>query len=42
MGFAIAAPTRLKKARGRFPGAGSKFCDDETMQVICPTGQELF
>jgi hypothetical protein len=24
------------------PGAGSKFCDDEFMPVICPTGQELF
>ena len=30
----------IEKARGRFPGAGSKkFCDDEDMPVICPTCQ---
>jgi hypothetical protein len=31
----------IEKARGRFPGAGFIF-DIEFMQVICPTGQELF
>jgi hypothetical protein len=30
----------IEKARGRFPGAGSKnSCDDEDMPVICPTAQ---
>jgi hypothetical protein len=33
-----------KKARDRFPGAGSilNFRDDEDMPVICPTGQVFF
>jgi hypothetical protein len=32
----------IQKARGGFSGAGLNSCDDEDMQVICPTCQNIF